>query len=789
MTNSNHQSSVSNTDDCIGKIIEANNLEKSGQIEEAIAIYQEVLELDKGGNYGAVAEKALANLKVFDTSKSDIRNVAKSNASWWTKLSLKWKVIGTAIILSVLPIIGLGSAIYYVVAQSVEKQTGEIEQARAEELADKTKRFMWERYQNTKVIAQGDIFTNYTKEAISRTQKQAIIDEYVAFYPLFETVAYFDLDGNVIAKSSGSGIGNQKKQKYFQKIVNTGKSVISDPQFNKNVGDLVIFFAAPVIDKTSNQMIGVITTKMPVKELTEAIANFDKRGEEYHLVDATGKFFIALKPEQIGDTIEEHFPDLASITNTSETNAVVAFNEKEQQEQLVAYSPVKSPERMPPLNWEAVISVDTDIAFSLEKELLLTLKIGILATTLAVAAAAAYLFYKAITPILNYTKTVKQIGQGNLEERISIQGANDFSELGFSINLMADRIQQLIKAQEAESNKQRIEKEKLQTGVMNLLLDVEGAQKGDLTIQAAMSEGVIGSVADAFNTTISRLKGLVEQVQNVSTEVGQLSQAGESSVRQLSDAALNQAEEIDRALANMAEINESVEKVAQFAQEAAEVATQGLLQAQEGDTAMDMTVESIEKIRTTVAGTSKKAKQLAESSQEIAQIVEIIYGISEKTNLLAFNASVEAARAGEHGEGFRIVAEEVRRLADRITESTKDIQQLVSTIQQDTISVLEGMETSTTEVVKGSNLVHQTKQTLQGLAGTSEKIDQYLRSISTSTIEQTNNSQEINQKIIGIATIAKSNSTEAQEVVKSLNNLVQEAENLQSSVSKFKLKA
>ncbi len=789
MTNSNHQFYVFNTDDCIDKIIEANNLEKSGNIEEAIALYQEVLELDKGGNYGAVAEKALANLKVSDTSETEISNVANSNASWWGKLSLKWKVIGTAIILSVLPIIGLGSAIYYVVAQSVEKQTGEIEQARAEELADKTQRFMWERYQNTKVIAQGDIFRDYSKETISQTQKQAIIDEYVAFYPLFETVAYFDLDGNVIAKSSGSGIGNQKKQKYFQKIVNTGKSVISDPQFNKNLGDLVIFFAAPVIDKTSNQMIGIITTKMPVKELTEAIGNFDKGGEEYHLADATGKFFIALKPEQIGDTIEEHFPDLASIINTSATNAVVAFNEKEQQEQLVAYSPVKSPERMPPLNWEAVISVDTDIAFSLKKELLLTLKIGILATTLAVAAAAAYLFYKAITPILNYTKTVKQIGQGNLEERISIQGANDFSELGFSINLMADRIQQLIKAQEAESNKQRIEKEKLQTGVMNLLLDVEGAQKGDLTIQAAMSEGVIGSVADAFNTTISRLKGLVEQVQNVSTEVGQLSQAGESSVRQLSDAALNQAEEIDRALANMAEINESVEKVAQFAQEAAEVATQGLLQAQEGDTAMDMTVESIEKIRTTVAGTSKKAKQLAESSQEIAQIVEIIYGISEKTNLLAFNASVEAARAGEHGEGFRIVAEEVRRLADRITESTKDIQQLVSTIQQDTISVLEGMETSTTEVVKGSNLVHQTKQTLQGLAGTSEKIDQYLRSISTSTIEQTNNSQEINQKIIGIATIAKSNSTEAQEVVKSLNNLVQEAENLQSSVSKFKLKA
>jgi len=180
---------------------------------------------------------------------------------------------------------------------------------------------------------------------------------------------------------------------------------------------------------------------------------------------------------------------------------------------------------------------------------------------------------------------------------------------------------------------------------------------------------------------------------------------------------------------------------------------------------------------------------LAESSQEIAQIVEIISGISEKTNLLAFNASVEAARAGEHGEGFRIVAEEVRRLADRITGSTKDIQQLVNTIQQDTTSVLQGMETSTSEVVNGSELVRMTKINLRSLAETSTQIDEYLKYISTSTTDQTNTSQEVNQKISGIATLAKTNSTEAENVVQSLQTLVSEAENLQSSISQFKLEA
>ncbi len=377
----------------------------------------------------------------------------------------------------------------------------------------------------------------------------------------------------------------------------------------------------------------------------------------------------------------------------------------------------------------------------------------------------------------------------SLGTRLPITGQDELADLGHNINKMAGQIEDLLFTQEAETKRQRREKELLQQGVMSLLLDVEGAQKGDLTVKAQMTDGAVGSIADAFNATMSKLRGLLQEVQTVSSEVGQLSLAGENSVRQLSEAAISQTVEINQALSSIDEINHSVETVANYAQEAAKIARDGSIQAKEGDLAMDATVNSIEKIRDTVANTSKKVKQLAESSQEIAQIVEIISGISEKTNILAFNASVEAARAGEHGEGFRIVAEEVRRLADRITEATKDIQQLVGTIQQDTTSVLQGMEISTSEVVNGSELVRMTKINLRSLADTSKQIDEYLKYISTSTTNQTNTSQKVNQKIIGIATLAKTNSTEAQNVVQSLRTLVSEAENLQLSISQFKLEA
>ncbi len=431
-----------------------------------------------------------------------------------------------------------------------------------------------------------------------------------------------------------------------------------------------------------------------------------------------------------------------------------------------------------------------------------TLVLSTTAVTVVTAGIGYLSANRLVRPIMQVGDAVEKLGQGNLKTRVSISGEDELADLGRNINKMAGQIEDLLYTQEAETKQQRREKELLQQGVMSLLLDVEGAQRGDLTVRAQMTDGAVGSIADAFNATMGKLRGLLQEVQAVSVEVGQLSLAGEDSVRLLSESAISQTAEINQALSSIDEINQSVETVANYAQEAAKIARNGSIQAREGDLAMDATVNSIEKIRDTVANTSKKVKQLAESSQEIAQIVEIISGISEKTNLLAFNASVEAARAGEHGEGFRIVAEEVRRLADRITEATKDIQELVDTIQQDTTSVLQGMETSTSEVVNGSELVRMTKLNLRSLAETSQQIDEYLKYISTSTIDQTNTSQEVNQKISGIASLARTNSnqkisgiaslartnsTEAQNVVQSLRTLVSEAENLQSSISQFKL--
>ncbi|UBF26950.1 methyl-accepting chemotaxis protein [Kovacikia minuta CCNUW1] len=379
------------------------------------------------------------------------------------------------------------------------------------------------------------------------------------------------------------------------------------------------------------------------------------------------------------------------------------------------------------------------------------------------------------------------VSQGNLNARATVYAEDEFGQLSTGFNQMARVILTTTSEAQRKAEEQEQAKEDLQRQVIRLLDDVEGAARGDLTVQAEVTADVLGAVADSFNLTIQNLREIVQQVKVAARQVSKGSTDNEMFARSLSSDALRQAEELAVTLNSVQVMTESIQRVAESAREAEEVARSASATALKGGEAVERTVAGILEIRETVAETTRKVKRLAESSQEISKIVALISQIASRTNLLALNASIEAARAGEAGRGFAIVADEVRQLADRAAKASKEIEQIVLQIQGETGSVMTAMEEGTQQVIEGTRLAEQAKRSLEDIIQVSNRIDVLVRSITADTVEQTETSRAVAQVMQSVELTAQETSQEAQRVSASLQNLVGVARDLLTSVERFRV--
>jgi len=381
------------------------------------------------------------------------------------------------------------------------------------------------------------------------------------------------------------------------------------------------------------------------------------------------------------------------------------------------------------------------------------------------------------------------VSQGNMTANATIYSEDEFGKLATGFNQMARVILTTTSEAQRKAEEQEQAKEDLQRQVIRLLDDVEGAARGDLTVQAEVTADVLGAVADSFNLTIQNLREIVQQVKQAARQVTRGSTDSELFARSLSSDALRQAEELAVTLNSVQVMTDSIQRVAESAREAEEVARSASATALKGGEAVERTVAGILQIRETVAETTRKVKRLAESSQEISKIVALISQIASRTNLLALNASIEAARAGEAGRGFAIVADEVRQLADRAAKALKEIEHIVLQIQSDTGSVMTAMEEGTQQVIEGTKRAEQAKRSLEDIIQVSNRIDALVRSITADTVEQTETSRAVAQVMQSVELTAQETSQEAQRVSGALSNLVSVARDLLTSVERFRVES
>ena len=382
---------------------------------------------------------------------------------------------------------------------------------------------------------------------------------------------------------------------------------------------------------------------------------------------------------------------------------------------------------------------------------------------------------------------LQSISEGEFNVKATIYSKDELGQLTARFNqvsrviLTATREAQR-RAEETESSRNELHRQ-----VIRLLDDVEGAARGDLTVEAEVTADVLGAVADAFNLTIQNLREIVRQVKKAAEQVNKASKDSESYARNQSNDAHRMAEELAVTLNSVQLMTESIQRVAESARQAEEVARTSSVTALRGGEAVERTVAGILQIRETVSETARKVKRLAEASQEISKIVNVISQIASRTNLLALNASIQAAKAGEAGRGFAIVADEVRQLADRSAKSLKEIQQIVLQIQSETGLVMTAMEEGIQQVIDVTDKSEMAKNALDDIIQVSNRIDFLVRSITGDTVRQRENSRAVSNVVQAVELTSQETAQESQRVAGALLNLVSISKDLLVSVERFRI--
>ncbi|WP_373543825.1 GAF domain-containing protein [Chamaesiphon sp.] len=336
-------------------------------------------------------------------------------------------------------------------------------------------------------------------------------------------------------------------------------------------------------------------------------------------------------------------------------------------------------------------------------------------------------------------------------------------------------------------DRERATRQELEQEALKVLKAISPSFRGDLTVRAPLSETEIGTIADGYNTTIQSLRELVRQVQTAAVSVSSTSSENNILVNNLSAQAQQELEQLDRASIQVDLMAASSQEVADLAQKVELVVQSANRTVQTGDALMENTVEEILEIRSTISTTAKKIKRLGETFQKISKVVNLIENFATQTNLLALNASIEATRAGQYGKGFAVVADEVRSLAYQSANATTEIERLVDEIRIDTNDVTEAMEIGIAQVVQGTNLVNETRQSLSEIVVATSQIGELVKAISLSAGNQTKQSHKLTKAMIDVATIANLTSDSATQISESCQQLLTTSQVLETSVSRFKV--
>lgn len=377
----------------------------------------------------------------------------------------------------------------------------------------------------------------------------------------------------------------------------------------------------------------------------------------------------------------------------------------------------------------------------------------------------------------NKSHIITQISTGDLPEEVIL--TSDSDAFGKAFQNMVAKLRFSMQTQE--------KRDALQDSISRLSREVSLIAAGDLTVEADAGEDTTGAIAAALNSMTDELRSLIKQVKDVTYQVGSSANQINDTTEQLARGSEAQSVQIARITTAISDMALRIQEVSENASLSAQVAGDSLNNSRYGAKAVQDNIGAMNSIRKQVQETAKRIKKLGERSQEISQIVQLIDDLSDRTSLLALNASLQASAAGEQGRGFAVVAEEVERLAERSNRLTQQISTLTRTIQSETKDVVASMEETIHEVVVGSTLADKAGNALIEIEQVSNRLAELIKSISESAKQQAQSSEDISKAMTGISKVTEIVQTGAVRAAGSVKMLVELSDELRGSVAPFRL--
>ncbi|PKM82830.1 MAG: methyl-accepting chemotaxis protein [Firmicutes bacterium HGW-Firmicutes-14] len=385
------------------------------------------------------------------------------------------------------------------------------------------------------------------------------------------------------------------------------------------------------------------------------------------------------------------------------------------------------------------------------------INVSILAAALiAGIAGGMYLAGSISKGVGSVTAAAVRLAEGDLTvEKLRVKSGDEIGEMAEAVNKMVENLRELIHT-------------------VSLTTQEVVSSSEELSATAEQTSASTQQVAKAINEVATGTGNQAKSVNQAVDIVGQLTAA----VEQIATGAQHQSSSVNETNQIISQMVSVIQEVASSAQAVSQSAEKTSRAAGAGEEAVVKTVEGMERIKDKVFEAAQKIKELGEQSTQIGEIIQVIDDIAEQTNLLALNAAIEAARAGEHGKGFAVVADEVRKLAERSGKATKEIAELITGIQKGTNQAVAAMEEGTKEVESGAGLAQNAGNALKQIITTVSDTYDQTQGISAAAEQMAASSDRVVQSVDAVAQVTENNTAATEEMSAASGHVTDTVQNI-----------